>query len=393
MKINTTRYSNTQLLSLILIGITGGAAINLLPFIVSAFASAPELDAHQATNIASIELLGLCITGLSYRLWQSLSSPRGLITFGLVLYLIGSLGIVLWPETPETMMVWRFTAGAGAGLASAIAFAAIAQEKNPDSVFAVLVFFQVLWSALGSLLMPILIASVSWNMAFAYMAFLAVLTLICAWLWLPDLPETAQPAEPTKASQQHLNKSLIMFATIIWYVGLGLFWSESAQTGDDIGVSPALMGTIFAFGYLVSLGGNGIALWLSQRYSRHIPMLVSGLAHAGTYTLFTLATKLESTTFYLLAVLLFSVSWAIFTPFQIGLFSQVSNDGRFVTNYLPGSIVGTLIGTVMVPYFNIDQRLTIALVLMVICLSIYQFYHRRKTNAALTLNDEASNAA
>ncbi|BFM16699.1 hypothetical protein R50073_28820 [Maricurvus nonylphenolicus] len=381
MKINTTNYSNRELLALILIGITGSAAVNILPFIVNAFANSAELNVAEASEIASIELLGLSITGICYRFWKQLGSAKTQVMLGIILYCLGNLALVLTTYIGEgfsTWAVWRLVAGIGAGMASAVAFAAIARQNNPDGIFAILVFFQVLWSALGSFLMPILMETISWNSSFSYILLFGLIALAVAYLWSPDYNQEVYRSSDAVYSEDAFNQTLILVASGIWYIALGLFWGDSAQTGDEIGASPVLIGTIFAFGYLVSLSGNGIALWLSYRTDRKLPLMISGAIHAGVYMLFTLSEVFADVYMYTFAVLLFSLSWAVFTPFQIGLFSSVKSDGSFATNFLPCSIVGILIGTALGPVFNNDQKLWLAIISIAVCLALYQWYMQRQ---------------
>jgi MFS family permease len=384
MKINTTAYSNQELLSLILIGITGSAAVNILPFIVNALAHAPDLNVAEASEIASIELVGLSLMGLCYRYWQGIGNPKTQVLLGIGFYCLGNLALILSAnifDSYSSLALWRFIAGAGAGMASAVAFAAIARQNNPDGIFAILIFFQVLWSSAGSFAMPVLMESINWSSAFGFILVFGVIALAVVYIWCPDLKQTAYHASEDIYSEDNLNKSIILIASVIWYIALGLFWGDSAQTGDEIGVSPVMIGAIFAFGYLVSLSGNGIALWLSQRYDRKLPLMISGVIHAGVYMLFTLSEIFADVAMYTFAVLLFSLTWAVFTPFQIGLFSSVKSDGSFATNFLPSSIIGILIGTAIGPMFNNDQKLWLAIISIGVCLAMYQLYMNRQRYA------------
>ncbi|MEC8427484.1 MAG: MFS transporter, partial [Pseudomonadota bacterium] len=263
--LNTTPYSNRELLTLVLIGITGSAAVNILPFIVNAFTYAPGLDVPLASQIASIELLALTVVSLTYKYWKQWGTYKQQVVVGISLYCLGNLAIVLWPSDMVTMSVFRAVAGFGAGAASAVAFAAIARQDNPDGIFAILIFFQVLWSAAGSFAMPVLMESVNWNMAFAYMLVFGLFALLYAVLYIPDLTVETYHSDNPVYTANWVSKTMILSASIIWYVALGLFWGNSAQTGTEIGVSPVMLGAIFSFGYLVSLSGNGVALWLSRR--------------------------------------------------------------------------------------------------------------------------------
>lgn len=382
--LNTTNYSNRELLTLILIGITGSAAVSILPFIINAFSFAPELDVAQASSIASIELLALTVVSISYRFWRHWGTYKQQVVVGIALYCLGNFAIMLSSADFIGLSVWRAVAGFGAGTASAVAFAAIARQRNPDGIFAILIFFQVLWSAAGSFFMPLIMELFDWTMAFAYMLIFGLVALLYAIFYIPDLTAEYDPASTDVYSATWIRKAVILAASIIWYIALGLFWGNSAQTGTTIGVSPIVLGAIFSFGYLVSLSGNGIALWLSRYYSRQLPLIISGLLHGAVYWMFSSSEANANIPTYLIAVLLFSLTWAVFTPFQIGMFSELQSDGAFATTFLPSSITGILIGTAIGPFLGEEAKLWLALGSIITCLIIYQAHYHTKLIPAVT---------
>lgn len=373
--INQSEFNKRQLSAIIMLAVIGGAAINILPFIFSSFSRV--FNAEMASTLSTIELLGICIAGLSFNYWRNLLSLWLACVFGVVLYIASNGLTYLLGDDLNSLMLMRLVSGIGAGVVTSHAFSIIGRQENPEPLFALVLVVQVIWSAAGSFIMPVLDES-GRLLPFTFLFVCGIVALFPVLMWLPKEDKADQQGIADYPSVGKLKqlKWLMSALTVFWYWGLGMFWADSADRGVEMGISGTTIGVIFASGYLASMLGNGIAIGLSRKFNRAGPMLIAGLVHLLVYFLFYLSTAPEDASIYIAAVLLYSVSWAIFTPFQLGLYSEFSVDGRFTATFLPATVVGMTLGTQTNAVLGEEGKIIMVAILLAICIGSYYYVFR-----------------
>ncbi|GAA6150875.1 hypothetical protein [Pseudoteredinibacter isoporae] len=370
-----TSFNKKQISSLLFLAVIGGSAANILPFIFSSFSLVFDIEA--TATLTTAELFGICVSGLTFRYWRNGLSLTLSCLLGLLLFVAGN-GITMAADGDFSVTLFaRLLCGLGAGIVTSHAFAIIGSHKNPEPLFALVLIAQVLWSAVASFAMPVLSESTP-LLSFSFLLVCGLIAIIPTTLWTPT--NNKQAADMEDYRQTPLLKRLkiiVVMTTVIWYAALGLFWADSANRGMEMGLSATFISSIFASGYLASLTGNGIAIYLANRFDRKYPMLISGGVHLMVYFMFYLSTTPEAKWIYALAVLIYSVSWAIFTPFQLGLYSEFSIDGRFAAMFLPATVVGMTFGTQFNGLLDEDGKMILATFFMAICLGCYAYVFKR----------------
>ncbi|MBB6520735.1 MFS transporter [Pseudoteredinibacter isoporae] len=370
-----TSFNRRQIISLLFLAVIGGAAANILPFIFASFSLV--FDIESTATLTTAELFGICVSGLTFSYWRNRLSLKLSCLLGLLLFISGN-GITMAADGDFNITLFaRLLCGLGAGIVTSHAFSIIGNHKNPEPLFALVLVAQVIWSAGASFVMPALSESVP-LLSFSFLLVCGLIAIIPMALWMP-MPEK-QNEDLEDYQQTPLLKRLkwiVIATTIIWYAALGLFWADSANRGMDMGLSATFISSIFAAGYLASLTGNGIAIYLANRFDRSYPMLISGGVHLMVYFMFYLSTSGDDKWIYAVAVLIYSVSWAIFTPFQLGLYSEFSVDGRFAAMFLPATVVGMTFGTQFNGLLGEDGKMILATFFMAICLGCYAYVFKR----------------
>lgn len=370
-----TDFNKKQISSLLVLAVIGGAAVNILPFIFSSFSLVFDLEA--TATLTTAELFGICITGLSFNYWRNLLSLRLCCLIGLLLFISGN-GITMAVDGDfYGTLLARLLCGLGAGIVTSHAFAIIGNQKKPETLFALVLFAQVLWSAMASFLMPSL-SMIAPLLSFSLLLVCGIVAVIPTVAWLPQQQAKTEAIEDFQQSPLLKRlKLIVIMTTIIWYTALGLFWADSANRGVEMGLSATFISLVFATGYLASLTGNGIAIYIANRFERSYPMLISGLIHLMVYFMFYLSTGADDQWIYMAAVLIYSISWAVFTPFQLGLFSEFSIDGRFAAVFLPATVVGMTFGTQLNGLLDEDGKMILATFFMMTCLGCYVYVFKR----------------
>lgn len=368
-------FNKKQICSLLALAVIGGAAANVLPFIFSSLSMV--FDLASTATLTTSELFGICLSGLSYNYWRNWTSLKLSCLLGLFLFIAGNgLTIALEGDFYGTLVA-RLLCGLGAGIVTSHAFSIIGNQKQPETLFALVLFAQVLWAAAASFLMPSL-SLIAPLLSFSLLLVCGIIAIAPTVAWLPAEQEEAEVSEDFKQSPLLKRlKMIVIFITVIWYTALGLFWADSANRGMGMGLSAAFISIVFATGYISSLSGNGLAIYLANRFDRRYPMLISGAIHLLVYFMFYLSTGADDKWIYMAAVLIYSISWAVFTPFQLGLFSEFSIDGRFAAVFLPATVVGMTFGTQFNGLLSEDGKMITATFFMAICLSCYAYIFKR----------------
>ncbi|MCV6620564.1 MAG: MFS transporter [Cellvibrionaceae bacterium] len=368
-------FNKRQISALLVLAVIGGSAANILPFIFSSFSLV--FDIESTATLTTAELFGICVSGLSFNYWRKRLNLKLSCLLGLLLFIAGNAITMAADGDFNLTLFARLMCGLGAGIVTSHAFSIIGSQKNPEALFALVLFSQVLWSAVASFAMPTLSESMP-LLSFSFLLICGLIAIIPMALWTPKGDQQEEEVEDFKASPLLKRlKAIVIGTTIIWYAALGLFWADSANRGMEMGLSATFISSIFAAGYLASLTGNGIAIYLASRFERTYPMLIAGGIHLMVYFMFYLSTGPEDKWIYTVAVLIYSISWAIFTPFQLGLYSEFSIDGRFAAIFLPATVVGMTFGTQFNGLLSEDGKMILATFFMAICLGCYAYVFKR----------------
>ena len=234
----------------------------------------------------------------------------------------------------ELLMITRVFAGLAGGAAYAIALAGICDTVKSDRNAALMVCGQVLFGAAGSFILPLI--SANWQLAaiFVYMNLWICVALLIAYLAFPDEPGRRANHIGTVWWSGAVRKSMVILGTAAYFLTIGMVWAYLERVARAAGMSSHEVAASLGIGYLISLLGSLSAAWLGCRLGRALPMLVAGSLQVTMLILFSNLEMFGNVprAFFLINIV-FQFFWSYIIAYQIIIYSDTDESGRFVATY------------------------------------------------------------
>jgi len=280
-------------------GATNGILINTLPLIYPDLMAEFGWNQEEVTRPAFFFLIIGALTsplaGYCFDRW----SPRYLIFFGVLGI---SLGLGLFPLVSELWhlvsiyILFAVSLSFGGLVASMVVV-----TRWFDYYRGVAVGILLMSSSIGGAIFPLVISSAlsgdGWRAAVSILAILGAIMMIAPILTVVrDRPEqlglkvdgrdfgaaksdeaVSIPTGPTlKQAVRTVDFYLLAFVTaVLWFTIIGTTQHQANYLRDDIGIDPTSVAQIFSVFFTASLIGKFLFGFLSDRFDRHIIMLVA----------------------------------------------------------------------------------------------------------------------
>jgi predicted MFS family arabinose efflux permease len=229
----------------------------------------------------------------------------------------------------------RFLSGLGAGILAAIATVSLGQSDKPDRNYGLLFAASLLFGTAGLWGLPLLLARVGLNGAYAFIALLAVVVGFVS----TSLPKGGtRPAQPADGPAPQRNWVLAGFVL----VSITLFWAQQnalyaymERIGNASGLSLQFIGFTLGLANLTGFVGASLVAWLGTRFGRLLPLVLStGIQLACLWVL----SGVVGSSGYLISIAMVSLAWNIINPIQIGILAGVDTSGRALA--LASTVIG-----------------------------------------------------
>ena len=291
----------------------------------------------------------------------------------------------------NTLMAIRFVTGLlGSGTVYAVSLAVIGHMPNPDRAFGFAIATMVLLTMAALFLLPMSIAR--WGAAGVLVPLaLFALVAIPAATRIPRGASTKAPQAVSAHAAPVFPVLLALGVQVAWYAGVGGVWAFIERIGTASGIALAPIGSALAIGMGLGAAGALLASAVSDRWGR-LPMFTLAML-VQVIALFALSTQPAWSTF-LVAAILFNVSWNFALPFLLGAIAARDPSGRFTVLIVAaqglGVAVGPIIagilisgtGLVAVSYFGIAACALSAGLFYIVC---------RSSSSVVALADDAAN--
>jgi predicted MFS family arabinose efflux permease len=339
----------------IYVGIAAATLPAVLPVMVGVMADQLGFGLERAGYVASANMGGIALGSVLGAALTRRWSWAAVIITGTVT-MIGANGLTMIGTHFAYVTGMRFTAGLGEGLIAGICYAAMGRSGQAARALAFYVAGQGLVGAVGMGFMAAVIRHAGWQMLFVLVSTLAVPALWLARrigslhdrhaLVVPVAAVTAVPAVDAGA-MTWLGWGAVG-ALLAQFIGLSSIWAFLERLGHLKGLD--------AFHLSLALSASAIANMVGS-------LLVGVLAHRvrglyGIAVAFALFVASVLTAFlwdawqvYLVAGVLFMLSWSVYFPFQFGLLADFDRGGALAA-IMPavtgvGFTVGPAVGGVL----------------------------------------------
>jgi predicted MFS family arabinose efflux permease len=319
-----TPDSLTSYLLLAFVAMAGLAYINFLPGLVSALATGLGFSDSQAGRVVALNGYGGIVgTVLAVFLVRRAPRRRALLLLFAGLALMDATSAA-WSGYP-TMLGWRFLAGVVGGLCVGLAFAALAQLRNPDRAFGLLLCTQFCVGSLVIYLLPRLEAVWSAAAVFYVMAMFAALSFAFVWC-LPRLPDNIAPATTLRyRTGISSNNLLLMLAMLIYQTAASGIWAYVGLVGLSAARSAEAVSTYIAAAGLLGLAGAMLPVLGGKRFGR-LYWVLPGIALSASAAAALVAS--QSTALYLSAMAGLFFAWPAVQSYLLAVSADLDRSGQ-----------------------------------------------------------------
>lgn len=327
-----------------LIGILGSTAFLFSPFIVSGLVAIPNWSPAAAGLSITFELWGAALGSLSLLLQ---SRVRWLARAGLAVLLASNVSsAALLAISPEFIIPYtaiRFLAGWGGGMALAYTYVRLGQQRHADSWFGAFLAWTLLTSGLCFFVLPWAIAAIGLQGLFLLWALLALALL--AWSGTATASEEVESA-PAQAVQ-HAGTPItpVLLAIFALFGAQGAAWTFAEQIASVSGISPSLLGAIFATACFMGLVGSLGCASQGTRFGRRLPFAAA--LSCSTILLFQVSPQIDVTRFAV-AICGLQMLWCYAIPFLMGELSSRLADKKGMAAGVFTQLTGLGLGPLIV---------------------------------------------
>jgi predicted MFS family arabinose efflux permease len=365
-------FGTTQSRWILLCGATIAEIMLLvLPSFVGALTDELRLSSLHVGLLGSADMLGTALIGASGPFWvRRVSWKRGVCSALLALLLCNA--VCFWVREFEPLLALRLMAGLAAGAIYTICLTGLMSGRDPARNGGLLLFSEVVVSALGVYLIDEVPIGARLNAVYAYAVLLIVLFIPWAWRHLPDDPGGPVRGEPLPWSMVARRGALLLLGAGSYFLMIGGVWGYLEGIARAANVALAQTGQAISTGLIVSLLGASAAAGLGLRFGRAIPLVGSAVIQI---TALFLLMRLQRFTTPLVAFYLinagFQIAWSYVVPYFMVLFKEVEPSGRFVPMYSMAMhlmlAVGPYAGAFVIHNGHYEGLLAAGVALAVIC--------------------------
>ncbi len=325
---NSASLNSTSAIGAMMVLVIVGAMFFLLmPMYIGALADHAGFDGAEVGNLATIELLGVALISLSSLAWIRLANWR-VAAIACCLGLIIANGLASTNHTFAWLALTRALAGVSEGGLLCIGYAALGDTLKVDRNFAFAVVGQILAPGLFFVLLPGWLVQYGLNAIFYIQIFCTVLAMI-ATLRLPARGVDA-PAGPLLL-WPGWRPFIGLIGAAVFMTGVTAVWGFVERMGVSEGFTGQEIGNILAISLIASVSGAFLPAWLGNRYTRFWPMVVALALQLLALFLLIQGMSIEM---YAIAIIVYSVGWNLWAPYQLSALAAADASGR-VMGILP----------------------------------------------------------
>jgi MFS transporter, DHA1 family, inner membrane transport protein len=331
-----------RLTALVIVVCTGFSSQMVVPIWLGQVIETFHIGAAAAGRIASTEFLTVAITSVIVASFVGRVPSRAFCVLGTLLLFAGNLASMV-VDTVPALTAARMVCGLGKGLVIAIIFGLAGQTVNPTRTFAVLNAAYAAFSAAAFLLVPVAVKHYGMDGAFGSMVAITIAGLLCL-KWVPQSRRDAEESWFRSLPRAPLGLLTLAGLTLMW-TAHGSIWVFVERIGVRNGLTLQTIGMVLSAGAMLTVFGPLTSHLLEIKRGATLPV-VSGLAVlAVAGVLLCLGT---SSTLYVAAVLLFSLTALFVLPYIMGLLGYADPGGKLTAGASAfmtlGGSIGPLVG-------------------------------------------------
>ena len=314
----------------------------VMPMYVGALSDDYGFSNAQIGYLISIELGSAALASLTALFWLRQVNWRAALFVFLILLAAVNVLSILVEGAYEKLLLIRAIAGFSAGAMMAIALAALGDTQNQDRNFAFGVMGQLGLSGCLLLVLPYFIGG--WGAASVFTVFLIACVIAAPLVrWIPKMGKA--PAVTRITERRSLLPLWGLAGSAAIFVGQAAVWAFIERMGSAAGLSPGTIGLALGGSVFAGMAGALAASWVAGRKGRRMPM---ALAMIGEVVCLLFLFGSYTTVVYFAVVIIYSVCWNFWLPYQMSVIADTDVSGRFVALITLSQAVGIAVGPALV---------------------------------------------
>jgi len=343
--------------------------VNIMPALVDGLKEALHFSNQQAGLIGSANMYGAAVGAFSAIFFIHKIQWRK-VAFFLLLGLIGMDLLSMKITSAETLTAMRFIHGCIGGSLVGIGFATIAQTKDADRTFGMLLLVQFGFGGLGMLLIPQLVEQFGIPVLYISLILFSLATL----MMLPFIPVFEHLGKQKKSGHGWglLKSKPLLFALLAIFLfqaaNMGLY-AFIVGLGKYYGLTTEFISVTLAWAAWVGIAGAALVIWMSTRFGLSKPLIAGiSLTALGTWALIYSGNH----TIWILANMGVGITWAFVIPYLFSICARMDTNGQIAAMSGMASKLGLASGPVVTGFLlgndNYQRIIYIAVVIIILSL-------------------------
>lgn len=329
--------SPAYIATLIWIGIVGAVAMGVSPLIVDGLVHSAHLTLAEAGYCASFETGGICVGTITALALAKRFSARRLITFGLLLTIIGNLLSIKVSGFAGFAFI-RFSTGLGCGL-TIIFTGLLAQTKHTQRNFSIFMCANVVTISAVSLAIPFMLERFGIGGVYGMISIITALALINARLLPVTSAAQVEEVDNGTVSWKNQPKRSIVIASLIQVLYTGsmtLVWTFMSEFTARHGIAQGNLSIAMSLSWLLAgSAGSVVSGVMDGRMTTKALIVVSATGFILTIVLLWYCVGAVPS---YAAVGFFLFFWSFSYPPMMSLLAELDSGGQLA---VAGSLLQT----------------------------------------------------
>lgn len=347
------------------------AALVFAPLLISGLVSSYQFSESEAVFVIATELLASAFSAVPALWWVSKISWRGVsIVSLLALVLINLISTLLVDFT--YIAILRGIGGFFSGTLLILYMVVIATLPDTERIFSGKLVVQLLFSALGMALLPLVITRFGVDGVYFILAVLGLL-LMGPTNAIPSNAYASVNKQCNGAASNSVlyfprNNILILIALFVFATGTSIMWAALVPMGEYEGISLADTGWVLSAATVSSIFGGFLSTLAGTRYGRAAPISIGLFMGAGGAILLMFSST--NVGYFLLGSCLICIARVVTIPYLVGLMSVFNQFGRLAILSHVALATGMAFGSYVVSLLMTHVSLYWLPILTLLCMVI-----------------------
>ena len=322
-------FDNLETIASVVIGSAIALApLFLGPLLVGEYITSFDISESSAGLILSAEMSAFTLG--SATIFAILKQNwRKIVATAITLMVIGNAAFLV-AEGLWISVFLRLVAGFGSGMAMTMTIQIVGQMRNPDQIYGLWSVGQLSLGALGLYFFPTLIALGGIKALFSVLALLAMLMAFTLQFY-PIGRESTPGTDHRHTTPRQLTLGLLCLLGLFLYYGAQAgVWAYMELIGTSWNLERKLVSQILFASLIAAIFGSGLAVMLSNRVGRTVPILAALLISAVSIMMLIQPAGMVR---FAVAACLFNFAWYLFLPYISAVLAVVDENGRILTGF------------------------------------------------------------